>query len=462
MSEAARRRIVVIDDELEVLRVLDGLLRQAGYDVVTTNDPSRAVETVADSAPDLVLCDITMPDRDGYDVLRALQQDPRTASYPLVFLTARREFTERVRAFRYGAVDFVGKPFTREILLRKIERILEGLEERSGTVSESGAAARALLGDAQREARTGVLTVSDPDGSRRVVLSAGHIVEGQGEAAVSDEARAEFREIDLKREDLVTHEPSALQGEVGDMPDLRSLPPHLRTVLIVDDSDEFRAFLARLLTDQGLDVHQATDGEEALRLAFIERPWLIVTDTKMPRMDGFELCRRVRSHSLIGHTPVVFLSGWDDYKHRYQALEIGADEYISKASPVRELLMRLHLILSRYAALGSRGSAGRMRGGIDAVGAVGLLQMCHLTRLTGLLSVRSGSRLIELRFREGEIVSADSDRASGREVVFEVLGWTRGYFDFLPCEVEPAPPLDGFSHLILEGCRLLDERRRER
>jgi CheY-like chemotaxis protein len=258
----------------------------------------------------------------------------------------------------------------------------------------------------------------------------------------------------------VGHDPAALKGDAGDVPDFRSLPELLRTVLVVDDNDEFRSFLVRLLSAQGLNVHQACDGEEALRLAFIERPWLIVTDTRMPRMDGFELCRRVRSHSLVGHTPVVFLSGWDDYANRYRALELGADEYISKSAPVRELLMRLHLLLARYATLGSATEGGRMRGGLDAVGAVGLIQMCHLTRLTGLLSLRSGTRLVEMRWREGEIVAAESDRGVGVPVLHEVLGWTRGFFDFTPCAIAESETLGPFTQLLLEGCRLLDERRR--
>ena len=79
-------------------------------------------------------------------------------------------------------------------------------------------------------------------------------------------------------------------------------------------------------------------------------------------------------------------------------------------------------------------------------GIVGLLQMCHLTRLTGLLSLRSAAQLVELRFCAGEIVGAVSGELSGTAVVYEVLGWTRGYFDFVPRAVPAGEPLDGFTH----------------
>ena len=77
-------------------------------------------------------------------------------------------------------------------------------------------------------------------------------------------------------------------------------------------------------------MHEATDGEEGLRVALEHRPWLILTDVRMPGGDGFEFCRRVRSHSLIRQTPLLFLSGWDDYKQRYHGLRLGADDFLSK------------------------------------------------------------------------------------------------------------------------------------
>jgi len=150
----------------------------------------------------------------------------------------------------------------------------------------------------------------------------------------------------------------------------------------------FRAFLKDVLVRRGFTVHEARDGEEALRVALERRPWLIVTDVNMPRVDGVEFCRRVRSHSLIRHTPLIFLSGWDDYKDRYRGLEAGADEFLSKDTSIRELLIRIQILLKRYSDLGARSWRGPgMEGRVEVVGAPGLLQMCHLGRLTGLIDV---------------------------------------------------------------------------
>src|SRR5207249_8726379 len=181
MAERERRKIVVIDDDDEVRGLIRHVLQGGGYAVADTGDPARAAELVRNEDPALVLCDISMPGLDGYGVLRALQSDPATARYPVVFLTAQREFTERVQAFRYGAVDYMAKPFTREILLRKLEKVLAERARRSGMAEGQGAApASELLEEVQRESRSGLLTVEGVEGEARVVMRAGEVVESTG------------------------------------------------------------------------------------------------------------------------------------------------------------------------------------------------------------------------------------------------------------------------------------------
>jgi hypothetical protein len=102
-----------------------------------------------------------------------------------------------------------------------------------------------------------------------------------------------------------------------------------------------------------------------------------------------------------------------------------------------------------------------MGGGLDVVGAPGILQMCHLTRLTGILTVIDGPRRAEMRFREGEIMSAETAAEKGTAAVFDFLSWETGSFEFSPVDPGPGPGLgQGFDQLVLEGCRRLDEARR--
>jgi two-component system cell cycle response regulator len=410
------RRIVVIEDNLDIANLLQSLLHSAGHHVVSINESKGAVELVRREEPDLVLCDIAMPEVDGYGVLKALQADPETARYPVVFLTAHREFSERVRAFKMGVVDYVTKPFTRETLLRKVDRILRGLERR---------------GDAEPQE-------AGPGGVPRAATAA-------GAGAVADDPR----------------DPEQLPESAGNLPPFGALPEMLRTVLIADDNTVFRSFVQNLLSQHGFTVHTASDGETALALALDKRPWLILSDVSMPVVDGFELCRRVRATTLIRHTPFVFLSGWDDYRDRQRALQIGADEFLSKQTPVRELLIRIHLLLQRYSDAGSSSRKPAMEGSIEVVGAAGVLQMWHQGRLSGVCTVRSGTQVFEARFRDGEIVYAEQGDASGAAAVYSFLGWSHGVFHFVPERVESGEPIGAsFDQLLLEGCRLLDEKRR--
>src|SRR5262249_51646822 len=125
----AQRTIAVIEDDPVILSLVQNVLGSGGYRVVATGDPTTRLPMRGREAPDLVLCDIVMPNMDGYGVLKALQSDPATARFPVVFLTANREFSERVQAFRFGVVDYITKPFTRDVLLRKVQRLLHGLSQ---------------------------------------------------------------------------------------------------------------------------------------------------------------------------------------------------------------------------------------------------------------------------------------------------------------------------------------------
>jgi DNA-binding response OmpR family regulator len=453
-----RRKILVVEDEEQIRTVVEKLLLAAGYSVVSTSDPTRAVELARREVPDLILCDIAMPGLDGYGVLKALQSDPDTARYPVVFLTAHREFSERVRAFRFGVVDYVTKPFSREILIRKVEKVLAGLKERSGVRAEGGESVHDLIEDVKREARSGVLTVAHEGGLGHAVIEHGRVVETTIPPGTGGETRAEFRELDLDREQIVTHDPPRLPGDPAAVNHFDALPEVFRTVLVVDDNESFRTYLKDVLTRRGFTVHEAGDGEEALRVALRARPWLILTDVTMPGMDGLELCRRVRTHSLIRHTPLIFLSGWDDYKDRYRGLEAGADEYLSKDTSIRELLIRVQIVLKRYVDLGARSFRGPgMEGRLEVIGMSGLLQMCHLGGLSGVLTVGSASRAAEVRFSEGEIVAADVGGMSGDEALLELIGWPEGHFSFAPGDPGPGSPLGTFDQVLLDACRRLDE-----
>ncbi len=126
------------------------------------------------------------------------------------------------------------------------------------------------------------------------------------------------------------------------------------TILLVDDEDPVQKLLTYPLEREGFRVLQARDGEEALRLFAAERIDLVVLDVMLPKLDGLEVCRRLRSTSTV---PIIMLTARDDELDKVVGLELGADDYITKPFSIREFRSRVRALLRR-AALGRQHDGG--------------------------------------------------------------------------------------------------------
>jgi two-component system KDP operon response regulator KdpE len=115
-------------------------------------------------------------------------------------------------------------------------------------------------------------------------------------------------------------------------------------VLVVDDEPQITRVLRTVLTSQGYQVRTAAEGEAALSNFTEWRPELVITDLYMPHMDGIELCRRIRSMSSV---PIIVLSVKGEEKTKVEALDSGADDYVTKPFGIDELLARVRAALRR-------------------------------------------------------------------------------------------------------------------
>jgi two-component system KDP operon response regulator KdpE len=115
-------------------------------------------------------------------------------------------------------------------------------------------------------------------------------------------------------------------------------------ILVVDDEAQITRVLKTTLSSQGYGIRSASDGEEALQLMKDWTPDLVVTDLRMPNMDGLELCRRIRTESRI---PIIVLSVKGEDTIKVEALDAGADDYITKPFSINELLARVRAALRR-------------------------------------------------------------------------------------------------------------------
>jgi DNA-binding response OmpR family regulator len=105
------QRILAVDDEENVVRLLQIRLGKLGYEVTPAYDGESALRSVAEEKPDLVLLDVMMPRMDGFEVLRRLKSDPSTAQVPVILLTARGQFDDLAHGYGEGAHWYIHKPF---------------------------------------------------------------------------------------------------------------------------------------------------------------------------------------------------------------------------------------------------------------------------------------------------------------------------------------------------------------
>ena len=117
-------------------------------------------------------------------------------------------------------------------------------------------------------------------------------------------------------------------------------------VLIVDDQPEMREFITENLADC-CDIIQSGDGAEAFKLAARNIPDLVVTDLMMPKIDGTQLCRKLKTDERTSHIPVIILTGRTKIKDRLQGLETGADAYLTKPFSIKELRLRIHKLIEQ-------------------------------------------------------------------------------------------------------------------
>jgi DNA-binding response OmpR family regulator len=117
------KKILVVDDEDDILHFLEMVLREKGYQVTTASGGHEALTRAQIDKPDLVLLDIMMPQMDGWEVLKLLRVDDDTRRIPVAMLSARTEAKDRVQGLQEGAIDYICKPFSLTELLGKIEAI---------------------------------------------------------------------------------------------------------------------------------------------------------------------------------------------------------------------------------------------------------------------------------------------------------------------------------------------------
>jgi DNA-binding response OmpR family regulator len=191
--------------------------------------------------------------------------------------------------------------------------------------------------------------------------------------------------------------------------------PDSSTILLVDDEDSVQKLLAYPLERDGFRVLQARDGEEALARFASEDVDLVVLDLMLPKLDGLEVCRRLRAASEV---PIIMLTARDDELDKVVGLELGADDYITKPFSIREFRSRVRALLRRA-------SVTRVNGGQrDVISSHGL------TIDLGRRAVEIDGRSVQLTYVEFELLrtlAGHPGRVYSRRMLLESLWGAADY-----------------------------------
>ncbi|HMR79070.1 MAG TPA: response regulator, partial [Polyangiaceae bacterium] len=236
-----------------------------------------------------------------------------------------------------------------------------------------------------------------------------------------------------------------------------------RQLLLVDADPRSVRVLEVSLKKAGYSVTTASDGADALAKIQYSTPDLVLTDTKLPRLDGYELVRRLKENGDLGNIPVVFLTSQKSIEDKIRGLELGVEDSLTKPIFVRELIARVNLLLARrtqerMATTVPASARTRLAGSLEDMGVVDLIQTFEVSRKSGVAKMQDGSREAFVYFRDGKVVDAELGRLRGEEAVYRALIWSSGSFEV---EFRPISNDDVISTttqgLLMEGMRRVDE-----
>jgi CheY-like chemotaxis protein len=230
-------------------------------------------------------------------------------------------------------------------------------------------------------------------------------------------------------------------------------------ILVVDGDLRSLRVMEVSLRKAGFLVSTALDGDEALQKIRINRPHLIISDTDLPRLSGFDLLKQVKSNPETAVIPFVFLTGEKSIDHKIRGLELGVEDYLTKPIYIKEIIIRIGILLNRKERerVEQNVTAGFI-GSLSDIGIVDVMQTAELNRKTGILTCQGPQGRGMLYFRDGRVVDAEIGRLRGEKAVYRLLLWNEGTFRMSFEEIDrPETIRMNNQALIMEGMRRMDE-----
>ena len=235
-------------------------------------------------------------------------------------------------------------------------------------------------------------------------------------------------------------------------------------ILLVDDNPMVLGMLRDALTPLA-QVTTADDGADALLKAVEDVPDLLVSDYRMPGMDGRQLVEKLKGRQGTAGISVVLLATKSDISEKLALQDHPADEFVEKPFFLKEATQRIKRVIDKIALekmSKTSSSDGLVRGSLAQMNVIDLVQSLEMGRKSCLLTLTQNDDRCEMYFSQGQVSHAVYGSLTGDPAVFKVLRWTGGNFqiNFSGQSKEQSTSLNT-QGLLMEGLRLLDESRRD-
>ncbi|NTX66000.1 response regulator [Myxococcus sp. CA051A] len=231
-------------------------------------------------------------------------------------------------------------------------------------------------------------------------------------------------------------------------------------LLLVDGDAKSLRVMEVSLKKAGFSVTTAIHGKDAIEKVQISPPDLVLADTKMPEMDGFELCKALKSDERFKFIPFVFLTSQKSVEFKVRGLELGGDDYLTKPIYIKEIVTRVKMILQKAEKerIEKRETTkGGFAGSLADMGVVDLVQTFEIGRKTGVISIQ-GERTGTVYFKEGRVIDAELGRLKGENAFYRLLNTFEGQFDVQFTSLDRPERIEiSTQGLLMEGMRRLDE-----
>jgi len=231
-------------------------------------------------------------------------------------------------------------------------------------------------------------------------------------------------------------------------------------LLVVDDNPLVRGLLVEGLSALG-EVYAAADGADALLKAIDDAPDLIITDYRMPGLDGRQLFDKLRGRDATRHIPFLFLASRGDIEEKLRPLVEGVEDFIPKPFFIKDLVSRVKKIVDRLRLEKMQRKAARpgvIEGRLEELSIADLMQSLEMGQKSCRLTVRRGSETCDMFFASGQCKHARRGDVEGEEAVYPVVQWTEGEFEIDFTGTSDRTTIDrSTAGLLMESMRLFDE-----